>query len=926
LIHYRLVEQIGEGGMGVVWKAVDTKLDREVAVKILPDVFADNPDRLARFDREAKLLASLNHRNIAAIYGLEESNGLRFLVMELVEGQDLARRLNAGALPVEEALDVGHQLARALEAAHEQGVLHRDLKPANVQVTEAGRVKVLDFGLAKAFETESASKDPSLSPTLTSAGTAAGMILGTAAYMSPEQARGKTLDKRTDIWAFGCVLYEALTGKSAFRGETVSDTVASILKTDPDWTALPERTPPRVRELLQRCLEKDAKNRLRDIGDARLELQRTLVGRESLTDASGVSLAVPHGEVRRRQSVAGLALAAVVGAAVGIGLWTALTGSGSSGRVGSPMPARVSIQLPPGSFVQDGAYLISPDGSSIAFAARPRETADPEQTVGKLYLRRLDSYETRVVEGTANGVQSWSFSPDSNWLAFRAPVAPKSSKTRISKVPVDGSAPPLALSDWDDRWEDPILWLPDGDILIITQPPQSLVRIPTDGSVPPETVALDFGGREGFFTEHPSLGSVLPDGQHLLGTFTVWEERGYEMNLAVVSLATGEGRELIENANNPQLSPTGHLVFSRGDTLLAVRFDSDRLETIGSPVSIAAGLRASAIWTDAYFNLAGNGTLLHKPGGLVGGNRRLCLLDDRWNILEPLSEDLRAFEGGLAVSPDGRRFAVGMVNDEGLYDIWVGDTERPRLSQLVREAGLDCTPALWTPDSERLVYGCGSAQGWTGFVRRGDGTDDTPELLISWEPGEAYIPTSWLPGGSSMVATHLSGGEVRLVLLPLPPTEKGVSPTTWIPGAGGGKVSPDGRWVAYQSDASGRSEVYLRELRSDASLGPEIAISGDGGGSPGWRPMAKDGTLELRYGNQFDLFAVTLTTEGGLELSRPRLVTNLSAIWPRLRGGDQLPDGRLLVILRGEDEEEPVHLSATINWFYELESRMGDLR
>jgi Tol biopolymer transport system component len=643
--------------------------------------------------------------------------------------------------------------------------------------------------------------------------------------------------------------------------------------------------------------------------------------------ASGVSLAVSREEVRRRPSLAALALAAVVGAAVGTGLWTALTGSGSSGGFGSPMPARVSIQLPAGSFVPGGSYLISPDGSSIAFAAQPRETSDPEQTGAKLYLRRLDSYETRMVEGTAHGVQGWSFSPDGKWLAFRAPVAPKSAKTRVSKVPVDGSAPPLALSDWDDRWNGPLLWLPDGDILTHTRStPQSLVRIPTDGSVSPETVTLDFGGREGVFFEHPSLASVLPDGEHILGNFTVWEERGYDTHLAVVNLASGEGRVLIENASNPQLSPTGHLVFSRGDTLLAVRFDADGVETVGSPVSIAAGMRAPAIYADAYFNLAGNGTLLHKPGGLVGGNRRLFLLDDRWNIVEPLSEDRRAFEGGLTISPDGRRFAVGIVNDEGFYEVWVGDTERPRPSQLVREVGLDCSPALWTPDSERLIYGCGSSEGGTGFVRRGDGTD-TPEFLIAWESGEAYIPTSWLPDGSSVVATHQSGGEFELVLAPLVPHEDGARPTTWIPEASGGRISPDGRWLAYQSSASGRSEVYLRELRGDASLGPEIAVSGDGGLNPEWQlPRAKDGTLELRYGNQFDVYAVTLKTEGRFELSRPRLVTNLSAIWPRLRGFDQLPDGRLLVALTGEDEEEPTHLSATINWFSELERRMRSAR
>ena len=315
LAHYKVLEKLGEGGMGVVWKALDTKLDREVAIKVLPESFSSDPDRVARFEREAKVLASLNHRNIAAIFGVDQADGKRFLVMELVEGEDLSRRLERGPLPVEEAIDACHQLARALEAAHEKGVLHRDLKPANVQLTPEGRIKVLDFGLAKAFEIEG---DPGASPTLTSAGTKAGMILGTAGYMSPEQARGKPLDKRTDIWSFGCILFECLTARPAFRGETMSDTLASILKSEANWSLLPDRTPPRVRELLQRCFEKDARNRLRDIGDARLELQRSISGHESLTDSSGVSLATAvESKPAQRVSMPILAAAVLGGVIVG---------------------------------------------------------------------------------------------------------------------------------------------------------------------------------------------------------------------------------------------------------------------------------------------------------------------------------------------------------------------------------------------------------------------------------------------------------------------------------------------------------------------------------------------------------------------------------------------------------------------------------
>jgi serine/threonine-protein kinase len=915
LAHYRLVEQLGEGGMGVVWKALDTKLDREVAVKILPDIFADDPERLARFDREAKLLAQLNHRNIAAIYGFEEANGYRFLVMELVEGEDLAQRLARGALTVEEALDVAHQLARALEAAHEKGVLHRDLKPANVQVTDEGRVKVLDFGLAKAFEAEPTRTDQGMSPTLTSAGTKAGMILGTAAYMSPEQARGKVLDKRTDIWSFGCVLYECLTGRSAFRGETVSDTMAGILKSDPEWSALPERTPPRVRELLQRCLEKEARNRLRDVGDARLELQRSLAGRESLTDTSAMPVAAVA-EAQRGFAPWTLALVALVSAVAGIGLWNIFVGS--TVAPGSSAPARVSIQLPGELLVGSGSYLLSPAGDVVAFAGAPRDAADPDAAVSRLYTRRIDSYEIEPVAGTENGVWSSRFSPDGKTLFFVAPVAARSNKGRLSRVPVDGSAPPITVADWSTDWRGGSwLVLPGDEILIVTPLPQSIVRLPTDGGSATEPIPLNFGEREGAFGLPPTHASLLPGGNRIVGSLTVWEERGFESHVALVDMESGAGRILIENGSFPQFSPTGHLVFSRADTLLAVPFDGNLAETTGSPVSKAAGLRATATWADAYFNLASNGTLLHMPGGVIGGDRQLVFFDEDMRELGPWSEDRRAFEGGLSVSPDGRQLAVGVVNDEGLYDIWISDVDRPRLRQLVREAGWDCSPVLWTPDSERLIYVCASAQASRLSVCRADGTGE-PELLSETAQPVVYVPTSFLPDGSTAVAIHLkSGTEWDIVLMPLEPLDDSNPPSVLVSNALNGLVAPDGRWLAYQSDRSGRTEIYLRALRSDAALGREIPVTDNGGNSPGWLPPANGDEQALRYLNGFDLFEITVRSDG--TLSETRLVANLSDLLARTMNTAPMPDRRLLISLKSEDERDPSELNAILNFSSELE-------
>ena len=455
LSHYRIVEKLGEGGMGVVWRALDTQLDREVAIKVLPETFSGDAERVARFEREAKLLASLNHRNIAAIYGVDEADGQRFLVMELVEGQTLAAKLLQGPLEIDEAIDLCHQLARALEAAHDRGVLHRDLKPANVQVTPEGRVKVLDFGLAKAFEVQG---DSDASPTMTSGGTQAGAILGTAAYMSPEQTRGKPLDKRTDIWSFGCVLYECLTGRAAFRGETVSDTLAAILKSDANWSLVPEGTPPRVRELLQRCLEKDARNRLRDVGDARLELQRSIAGHEALSDTSGISLA-PITEARpsRRFSTSALAATALVAAVLGAGSGWILSGRVGPAGSGSTGAARFTIELPEDLLVF--GYLASPDGRTVGYAGVPKNAPDPEQAVSAGYLRRFGDFDSTRIPGS-EGATDFAFSPDGRWVAMRVPVAPKSTKYRLTKVPVDGSAPPLALVDWSDAWAGPLVWLP----------------------------------------------------------------------------------------------------------------------------------------------------------------------------------------------------------------------------------------------------------------------------------------------------------------------------------------------------------------------------------------------------------------------------------------------------------------------------------
>jgi serine/threonine-protein kinase len=909
--------------MGVVWKAVDTKLQREVAIKVLPDYLAEDPEHLSRFEREAKLLASLNHRNIAAIYGLDQAEGSRFLVMELVEGEDLGKRLERGPLPVDEAIDVCHQLARALEAAHDKGVLHRDLKPANVQVTEEGRVKVLDFGLAKALEVESTSDDAAHSPTLTSLGTRAGVILGTAAYMSPEQARGKTLDKRSDIWAFGCVLYECLTGRAVFRGETISDTLASILKSEPDWSALPERTPPRVRELLQRCLAKEIRNRLRDAGDARLELQRSIAGRESLMDASAISLTdAPVARSPRKFSMATLGVAIILGLVVGAGLWSLLSGTGLAGRSGPTGALRFSVDYPKELFF-DGT-LLSPEGDAILFAGSPRKYATPEENVSKLYLRPFDSYTAEPLDGS-DGVSHYSFSPDGRWIAMLTPVAPKSSKLRLSKLPVDGSAPPLVLLEWPQGWEGPLLWLPDGDLLARVPEPYAFVRIPSGGGSPKPPVEFKPQGFEGPFWFGAANAAVLPGGAHVLGSVNTYGERGFDTSVAILDLDTGETRILIENGNAPRWSPTGHLLFSRGATLLAVPFDLETLTPSGEQVAITDGLRADAIWADAGFQLSPDGTLMHWPGGLVGGNRQLVILDERVNIVGPWSEERRPFESSLKVSQDGRRLAVTMVNAEGLYDIWVSDMDPPRLSQLVQEVGEDCIPHLWSPEGEHLIYTCAATDGSRLLRRRGDGSGKAELLIETDSLTEWYEGGTFLPDGERFVATHVVAGETELVLLPFAPAADGdVEPTVLVPRARNPQISPDGRWIVYQSDVSGSTEVYLRKIHEDGSLGSEIPVSRGGGANPfwarGWEP------LTVIYGRDLEVLSVNVTTEPVVRISDPRGVANVSEVIRHHLASTPLPEGGWLMIHRGEDEVVATEVNIVLDWFSELETRLSAVR
>jgi len=913
--HYKIVEKIGAGGMGEVYRATDSKLGRDVALKVLPAAFAENAERMARFQREAQVLASLNHPNIAAIHGVEETNRTRFLVLELVEGPTIQDRLRSGPVPVAEALNVACQIAEAVEYAHEHGVIHRDLKPANVKLTGDGRVKVLDFGLAKAMSApgtetrepngpDSPTMSPTLSSPITGALTGANVILGTAAYMSPEQARGLQADRRSDVWSFGVILFEMLTGQQLFTGETVSDTVASILKTQPDWSLLPADAPPRLQELLQRCLAKDPRERLRDLGDVRLEL-------EWIRDGKGQSAAVETTAPPRSLSARALVGAALGGAVVGALLWGLAIRPARDHT--AAMPTSLSVVLPDSLAVPE--YYISPDGRTILALGRPRRPRSSVEEQYGVYLRSLDDYATRLVPGS-RGTREACFSPDGRWLAIVAPQDANSTKNFLWKVPVDGSAPPLKLLDWSEEWTG-LHWLPDGGLVTASRN-AGIVRVPADGRPASTPIALVAGAGvdiESTVVPLTSCATLLPDGHHLLSWVEAWGEAGYGQNIVSLDVRTGEVKLLLENGAHPRWSPTGHLLFSRGTTLMAVPFDPNKLTATGGPTALTDDLRTTRSWSHGRFDVASDGTLLYQPGGLVGGSRRLTWMDAELHEIRPWSDERMAIDLGPIVSPDGKRVAAVVAGADGVYDIWISEPDRPILRKWLEEPGRDCTLALWGPDGSWIVYESRTARE-TFYVLRRLTDGSSVRLLEDREAGSVYWPTAVADDGATLLLTHRLESGSRIETLRIADAEAGPGrPETLLEDARDALVSSDGTWMAYRSDASGRWELYLRRWLGKGKLGPERRVTSDGvrmdaeSRAVWWYRSARGGPLELRYLHGQQMYAVTVGT--GAELSRPRLVADWRDEYVEMQ---PTPDGRLLMLLRGEQEEPTSEIRVVRGW------------
>jgi serine/threonine-protein kinase len=914
LAHYEITAKLGSGGMGDVYQAADIKLGRSVAIKFLPQTFAHDSERVTRFQREARVLASLNHPNIAAIYGLEESGERSFLVMELVAGETLAARIARGAVPLEDALGFGIQIAAALESAHEKGISHRDLKPANIKLTNEGTVKVLDFGLAKVTDSgESASFGDS--PTLSLAATQAGVILGTAAYMSPEQARGKSTDRRADIWAFGVVLYELLTEQSLFSGEDTSEILAKVIRDEPDF----ERIPAEIRPLLRRCLEKDPRKRQRDIGDVRIEMENILALRSS---SSRVSVTPAQQKTRPTWLPGAIACTVflVLGAAAGIGLW----------RIASPashdLPAvngviRLSVTFPPN--IRLWGESLAADGSGIILLGIPKQADGTEAKSGQIYTRRFDGYEFKPIPGT-EGAVGYQTSPDGQWIVFLATVSDQSSQLQLKKIRANGSAPPVAIIDWEDRWGGPELprvlkWLEDGDLLILDGTTK-IFRLPSGGGPPKPSIPLDTGSMSGL----PALGYGLPHDRGVFLEMESWGTKGYQQDTWLLDPGTGKARRLLENASSAAWSPTGHIVFTRGQSLMAVPFDLEKLEVKGEVTPLLDGIRTQA-GENGWFYLSSDGRLLYEPGGLLGTDRRLVIVDAAGNPT-PFNPERRAFTNNPSISRDGRKAAVILPTPKGTFETWVAELDRPGLQRVLAQPNADCSFPVWSADGRRLAFiRLGRDKDDGLYVQNSDGSGAPQEVLKAESYEDLPRPWSWLPDGSGLLASWSRGGKNRLIFVSVAADGKTGTPhevRSTVANDGGAGVSPDGKLIAFISDESGKYHVHVAANASGRIVGLPVTVSGENEIPSSQVRWAGDSKRIFYAINTGKLMSVTIETKPALSASTPVLVHDLNKLHVNLNSWDILPDGRLLAIQKGEGEDELKELNIVLNWFSDLRARM----
>ena len=865
--HYEVLSKLGEGGMGEVYRARDTRLNRDVAVKVVPEAMSRDADRLRRLQSEAQLLASLNHPQIATIHGLEEADGRYGLVMELVEGDDLKQRLARGPIPIDEAISIARQITLALEAAHVRGIIHRDLKPANIKVRPDGGVKVLDFGLAKAVEPDAPARSPDDSPTITAAAmTVPGTVMGTAAYMSPEQARGYGTDKRSDIWAFGAVLYEMLTGRSAFPGPTVTDTLAAVLHRDPDWQALPAATPPGLRLLLRRCLEKDPTRRLHDIADARIELDDVGSGARDST-----SIAVARSPARP----VALAIAAIAIVAAGIAGWLLRP-------VPSPAEMRLEVSTPP---TIDSTFAISPDGRQVVFVARP-DTAAPLQ----LWVRSIDSVTARPLPGTERATSPF-WSPDGRSVGFFADV-------KLKRVDLDGGSVQTLASGAAVALG--ASWAADGTILYADNPGGPIRKVSAQGGEPVDVTRVEAPQERGHRSPY-----WLPGGRRFLFYMSSAEIGG----VYVGELEGGRKTRLLAADSSAIYTEPGYLVFRRGAQLLAQRFDASAATVRGDAFPIAEGLKGNLSLT-----ATSGGTIAYRVAQIDRGQRQLLWVNRTGREVERVVyADTAALSPAL--SHDGRYVAVFRFA-KGNMDLWSYDRKRGVWDRLTFDPGDDIMP-LWSHDDKTMIYGAvRNASGVRAYRRVIAAAPETEELLIPG-PGPAfYFPIDLSPDDQHLLLTGPTPG--RNIDIWVASLAKGAQVTELVATAATEELpqfSPDGKWIAYQSDKTGTDEIYVRPFPGP---GPDVRVSAAGGIQARWNPKGK----ELFYIAADDrMMAVPITLGPGatdIDVGKPEALfaTDIGST-VRLKYRHQYavtPDGQSFMLNSAITESTTAPIILILNW------------
>ena len=905
---YEIVSLLGAGGMGEVYRAADHTLARDVAIKVLPDAVAADSDRLARFRREAQVLASLNHPHIAAIYGFEDVEGVHALVLELVDGPTLADRIAEGPIPIDEALPIAKQIADALEGAHEHGIIHRDLKPANIKVRPDGTVKVLDFGLAKALEPAALSgASATMSPTLTSPVlmTGVGVMLGTAAYMSPEQAKGRVVDRRSDIWAFGCVLYEMLTGTRPFEAEDIAETLAYVLTKEPDWTRLPPQLPAAVTAVLRRCLVKDRRRRIGDIAAVQFAFdESTSLSSVPAVDQSAVPK--PSSGWRRLASYAAVLLFGVT--VTTIGAWAIVRMN-----TRAPQPVRFTITPPvalplsvtspgAGGTAQDRAIAITPDGQHLLY--RVGENLQNYQ----LMLRDVDALEARPLTGIG-GVREPTLSPDGRWVAFFT-------MGELRKVSISGG-PSITLSRIQTNPRG-LTWSDDDTLYYAVTGPDLLYSVSAAGGEPKVVMKPDPSRNEAAFF----FPWALPGGRGLLITILAQTAAGTADNgqIAWVDPRTGERKILVRGGSQAQYVKSGHIVYVAAGSLRAVPFDLRRVEVVGDAVPVVEGVNTT-LAGEGQFAVSDTGTLMYVPGVATGTGPQYTLVwVNREGREEPIGVPPRAYIYPR-ISPDGTRIALDIRDQEN--DIWIWDVKRQTMARLTFDPGLDRAP-VWTPDGRRVIFSSqrgGLASGGNIFWQSADGSGTVERLT---ESPNAQYATSVSPDGAKVLLRDDSPKTRRDVGMVAPGANRQTQPLLQMPfDEENAEVSPDGRWLAYQSNESGQSQVYVRPFPQVDS--GRWQISTMGGSRPAW---ARTGRELFYLDNNNLMTAVPVQTSPTFSAGNPKKVFEARYLVPNnARTYDVSADGQRFLMIKSVAEARdagapPPSIVVVLNWFEELKQRV----